>query len=91
MNTPHMKYRLFNVLLQVVRGEFPMPWWRKGSQEEDEVMADSAEIILKAAGDADFVARIEAATGKNIREQLTVEEAEDLVREAKLRRWPWRN
>lgn len=68
-----------------------MAWWRKGSQEEDEVMAEAADVVLDTLSDADKVSKIELHTGRNLRDQLTVEEAEETDKDRRLRRWPWRN
>ena len=85
-----LKFR-FYVCLAVVKGTFLMAWWRKGSNEEDEVYAEAASFILDAVSDADGVNMIDQATGRNMRDQMTVEEAEEMYEEGRLRSWRHRN
>jgi hypothetical protein len=66
-------------------------WLRKGSTAEDNVFAEAAEIVLDAVANADNVRTIDCVTGRNLREQLTVEECLDMARERDLRRMPGRN
>jgi len=68
-----------------------MAWWRKGSEDEDNMVAASADIVLDAVTDADTVGRIDLHTGRNLRDQMTVEQAEELERERELRRMKNRN
>lgn len=63
-----------------------MGWLRQGSQEEDNMRIDVADTLLDTTSNADDVNRIEMATGRNLRDQLTVERAEDLNRERNLLR-----
>lgn len=81
----------FYVSLAVVKGTFLMAWWRKGSKEEDETYIEAADIILDCLADGDGVQLIDRATGRNMRDQMTVEEAEEMYKEAKLRSWKNRN
>jgi len=81
----------FYVALAVVKGTFLMAWWRKGSKEEDETYIEAADIILDCVADADGVALIDLGTGRNMRDQLTIEEAEEMYDEARLRSWKNRN
>jgi hypothetical protein len=75
----------FYVCLAVVREEFIMAWWRKGSKEEDETYVEAASILLDCVADADGVNLINQGTGRNMRDQLTIEEAEEMYKEARLR------
>lgn len=65
----------------ILKGESVMPWWRKDGHEEDEIMAEAADVILNNIGDADAVNRAKAIFGKDMREQWTVEELEQLVKD----------
>ena len=60
-------------------------WWRKGSPQEDEVMAHAASELLNGVGDADNVSKIELKTGINLRDHVTIEEAEDWAKDRDLR------
>ena len=79
----------FSGALAVVTGAFA--WWRKGSDDEDAMHAAAADTILDTLSDADTVARVDLHTGRNLREQLTVEQAMELERERNLRRFARRN
>lgn len=68
-----------------------MAWFRKGSVEEDVVIAESQDFVLDALSDADRVNKIDLHTGRNVRDQLTVEEAEEMEKESRLRKWGRRN
>lgn len=72
--------------LEVAKGDVPiMAWWRKGSLEEDQVFVQSVEAVTKALADSDYVREVELRTGKNLRDQVTAEEIEEMHKEAKLR------
>lgn len=66
-------------------------WPRKGSKEEDKMIADSIDVIFQGIADGDFVTKVEATAGKNLREQMTQEKMEELERERQLRRFERRN
>jgi hypothetical protein len=66
-------------------------WWRKGSAEEDATVAEAADTVLDALSDGDLVQRIDCLTDRNLREQLTVEQAIELDKERTLRRFGRRN
>lgn len=68
-----------------------MGWLRKGSKEEDEVYSEAAETIVKGVCDADMVNKIELHTGRNIRDQTTVDEVLDTAFERDVRRFDRRN
>jgi hypothetical protein len=63
-----------------------MKWLRQGSKEEDDLRIEVADTLIDTTCNADDVNRIEMATGRNLRDQLTVEKAEDLDRERRLLR-----
>lgn len=66
-------------------------WLRKGSPEEDKVVSESLDILLDGLSDANNVGKIERATGVNIRDQVTTDQAKDWDRERELRKFPGRN
>lgn len=68
-----------------------MKWTRKGSKEEDEMVAQAADEIVKSLCDADFVGKVELHNGRNIRDQITGEQLDEIVRERNLRRMSNRN
>ena len=68
-----------------------MAWWRKGSTDEDAMVAKAADVVLDTVSNADTVARVDLHTGRNLRDQLTVEQAMELERERELRRMKNRN
>lgn len=72
-------------------GFVAMAWWRKGSPEEDEVVSEAARELLEGISDADVVTKIKGETDLNLRDQITVEEAEDWARDRDLRGMRWRN
>lgn len=78
---------IFEHCLGIVKGTVKMAWWRRDTEDDDKTFVESTNIINAALGDGDFVNRIEAQTGKNLREQLSVEEVEEMNKEANLRRW----
>lgn len=68
-----------------------MAWYRRGSTEEDEVIAQAADELLGAISDADMVSKIQDSTGIDVRDQMSVKDAEDWHRERELRRMKNRN
>lgn len=68
-----------------------MAWWRKGSTAEDETVSAAADTVLDALSDADTVRKIDCLTDRNLRDQLTIEQAMELDRERELRRFGRRN
>ena len=68
-----------------------MAWWRKGGADEDAMVAAAADTVLDTLADADTVSRVDLHTGRNLRDQLTIEEAMELERERTLRRFARRN
>lgn len=68
-----------------------MAWWRKGSEDEDKVMAQAADELLNAISDADMVNKIENFTNLNVRDQMSIADAEDWHLERTLRSFKRRN
>ena len=63
-----------------------MAWWRDDTPAADEMVAKAADVVLEALSDADQARTIECVTGRNYREDVTVEEAMRLHDERELRR-----
>lgn len=68
-----------------------MAWWRKDGPKSDEVVVEAADVVLSALSDADTTNRVELHTGRDIRSQLTVEEAIEIHEERELRAFGRRN
>lgn len=79
----------FSIALGIASGVFA--WWRKGSQDEDDMVVAAHDLILEALADADATGKVECVTGTNWRNHLTVEQVEELRREMELRRMRNRN
>ena len=73
--------------IQLLKGEIEMAWWRRGSEEEDKIMVEAADIVIDNLVNADNVKNIETLTNKNLRDQVTIEEIEEMDKDRKLRRW----
>jgi len=59
--------------------------WRAGKlRPEDKEIIDAHTTIVDGVMDGDFVARVEMATGRNIRDQISVEGLQKLGEEVKL-------
>lgn len=78
--------KLFEVLgaMSVVAGA--AAWFRQDTEAEDAMVAEAADVVLEAISDADQARTIECVTGRNYRQDLTVEEAMALHEERELRR-----
>lgn len=74
--------------LSVVTGA--MAWWRKDSPDEDEMVSKAADTVISALSDADTVGKIDIITNRNLRDQLTVEQAMEINTERELRRFGWK-
>lgn len=79
---------LWNAALNIWRNR--MAWFHRGSEDEDKVVAEVAAMLLEGVSDADDVAKVAAQHGRNRRDQLTVEEAEELYAEGRLRNFGFR-
>lgn len=80
-----MRWEEWNTALYIIREGENMGFYRKDSEEEDQIIAEAHSIILDNLSNADSVGQIEIYTGKNLRDQLSVEQAEELYREKELR------
>lgn len=87
----HYWAKLFEFLGASAVASGAMAWFRRGSKEEDEMVAAAHEVNLNGLSDADFNRGVECMTDRNLREQVTLEEAMELHRERELRRFPNRN
>lgn len=65
--------------------------WRRGGPKEDATVASSCDLVIDTLSDADKVNTIDMSTGKNLRDQLSLEEVEELNRERESRRFGRRN
>jgi len=72
-------------LRTVMGGMMGNKWWRKGSAQEDEVVAHAARELIEGVTDADTVSKVELHTGINLRDQVTIEEIEDWAKDRDLR------
>ncbi len=68
-----------------------LDWTRKGSQAEDDMTVAAADVVLDAVSDGDMVERINCLHHRNLRDQVSLQEAIELDEERRLRRWPGRN
>lgn len=64
---------------------------RKGSLAEDAEISEASDVIINTVIDGDTVNRIERSNGRNLRDQLSIEQIEDMNRERELRRMKNRN
>lgn len=67
-----------------------MAWWRKDTPEEDATVVAATDLVLETLSDGDTVARVECVHHRNMRDVVTVEEAQAMHEEAELRRWGWK-
>ena len=79
------KLAAFTTALSVSMGL--MAWWRKDSPEEDAIIVEAHTLVLDSICNADETRRVEAVTGRNWRDDLTVEDAMRLHEEAELARY----
>lgn len=66
-------------------------WFTRGSQDEDEMTVQAHELVLGMVSDADATGRVEAVTDRNWRDDISIEQAEELNRERELRNMKNRN
>lgn len=55
--------------------------WRAGKTHitvTDEIVIEAHETVMAALSDGDFCERVKMATGRDLRDQITVEEMEDI-------------
>jgi hypothetical protein len=79
--------KLFEVLGAMSVVTSAMAWWRRDTDEEDAMVAGAADTVLEALSDADFCRTTECITGRDLREQMTVEQAIALHQERELARY----
>lgn len=72
-------------LRAVLGGIMGNKWWRKGSAEEDRVIADAAHELIEGIVNADTVGNVKQHTGIDLRDQVSVAEMEDWHRDRELR------
>lgn len=77
----------FATALAVTTGA--MAWFRRGSAEEDKVVSEANDLILESLSDADKVAKIKDETWNDLRDQISVEQVQELHEERNLRKWGW--
>lgn len=65
--------------------------WRKGGPREDSAFIEATDYVLDSLSDADKTGKIELHNARNIRDQLTIEQVEELYNEKVIRSWPNRN
>lgn len=81
------KYFEFVGALSVLAGL--LDWTRKGSVAEDEVVVAATDLVLETLSNADTVERTACVHHRNMRDAVSVEEAENMAKEAELRRFGW--
>lgn len=87
-----MRWADWNAALAILGGTgFVMSWFRKGSVEEDAMVIEATNVIFDNLANADQVKQIEVMTGKNLRDQITVEELLDMEKEREMRSFTRRN
>ena len=85
---PQFDYtRLFEVIGAMSVVTSAMAWWRRDTDEEDDMVAGAADVVLEALSDADFCRTTECITGRDLREQMTIEQAIALHQERELARY----
>lgn len=65
--------------------------WRRGGPQEDKTVAESCDLVIDTIANADKVNTIDRSTGKNLRDQISLGELEELNRERQDRRFTRRN
>jgi hypothetical protein len=68
-------------ILNLWRGR--MAWFQRDSEDENKTLANIADIMTDAVSNADLVSKIQSDTGRNLRDQMSVEEAEQMEAEAR--------
>lgn len=59
--------------------------WYKNTTNDDKTVVEAANLVLDSLSDADKVSKTDMHTGKNLRDQISVSEAQELHRERELR------
>jgi len=84
MSPGYSKLFEFSGALLVAMGA--MTWWRQDTEEEDAAVIAANDLVLESLSDADTTRTVECVTDRNWRDDVTVAEAEELRREAELRK-----
>ena len=63
-------------------------WHAIGSKREDDaIVSEANDVVLDALSDADTVRTVQLLTDRDLRDQLTVEEAMELHADSEQRKW----
>lgn len=65
--------------------------WRRDGPKEDAAYIEASDYVLDSLSDADKTGKIELHNAKNIRDQLSIEQVEELYNEKVIRSWSNRN
>lgn len=65
--------------------------WRRDGPREDQSFIEASDYVLDSLSDADKTSKIELHNARNIRDQLTIEQVEELYNEKIIRSWTNRN
>lgn len=66
-------------------------FWRKDGPKEDEIVVEAIDTLIEGLSDSDKIAKIELRTGRNLRNQVSIEKVVEWNDERKLRSWGNRN
>ncbi len=86
-----LRWMEWNSAMSILQEGLEDTGMRRDSHEEDALIVEAHNVILDNLSNADSVGQIELMTGKNLRSQLSVEQAEELYREKELRGFGRRN
>ncbi len=84
MSPGYSKLFEFSGALLVAMGA--MTWWRQDSDEENETVIAANDLVLGALSDADTTGKVWAVTGRDWRDDVSIEDAERLNEERELRK-----
>ena len=71
-------------------GAAAMSWWRHDTDDEDAAIIAANDLVLESLADADTTGKVKNVTGRDWRDQVSVEEAEALNEERELRKFGWK-
>lgn len=74
-----------HTLNEIKKGKIEVTRFRLGSIEDDEIVVEANSLILDTLANADSVAAILKETNKNLRDQLSLQEAIEMHKERELR------
>ena len=75
----------------VVTGGVAMAWFKRDPDKEDQEFIEAADLVADTLANADQSGVSNIIHDRNWREDVTIEELENIQAEAKMRRWPFRN